>query len=54
MTEDVESFRLRAREWLAATMPRLAPGEDAIRRSRRRTPHDASRISARYSMTSIV
>src|SRR6266702_2786362 len=28
MTEDVESFRLRAREWLAATMPRLAPGED--------------------------
>jgi len=28
MTEDVESFRLRARQWLAANMPRLAPGED--------------------------
>jgi alkylation response protein AidB-like acyl-CoA dehydrogenase len=26
--EDVESFRLRAREWLAQNMPRLAPGED--------------------------
>jgi alkylation response protein AidB-like acyl-CoA dehydrogenase len=26
--EDVESFRLRARAWLAANMPRLAPGED--------------------------
>jgi alkylation response protein AidB-like acyl-CoA dehydrogenase len=25
--EDVESFRLRARAWLAANMPRLAPGE---------------------------
>ena len=24
MTEDVESFRLRARQWLAANMPRLA------------------------------
>ena len=26
--EDVESFRLRARAWLAASMPRLQPGED--------------------------
>jgi alkylation response protein AidB-like acyl-CoA dehydrogenase len=26
--EDVESFRLRARAWLAANMPRLAAGED--------------------------
>ncbi len=24
--EDVEAFRLRAREWLAEHMPRLAPG----------------------------
>ena len=26
--EDVESFRLRARAWLAENMPRLVPGEN--------------------------
>src|SRR5258707_2873880 len=30
MTVDVESFRVRARQWLAATMPRLAPGDEGI------------------------
>ena len=26
-TEDIEEFRLRARSWLAANMPRLADGQ---------------------------